>query len=433
MAMASRQSAASTRTSASAWTRPATGPARTSTTWSGRCPTAFRPTSASGGPPPTRPDWPASTRTSGSWTGNGIDHRPQTVRPDRRPPVRAGVLRPGVSGDRTDYVTPGFCYVDEAFYDDTVTHEAPRQFEPSSRQSKVWVRQPQRTDWFDDPAPTTSGCSPGPVSRTRGNLHVELVDWPTSTNGSAAASGTPTGRRRSTRKLTLHRNGHLVGEAAAAPPTSPFRGRPVTTGSPTTWTPAACVRCPPGWTPPGRSAPPARPAPTGPGAAALGRLCPTAGRGQQADRRHRHLHRPAGARGDQQKITSFELWTSADDGATWRPVPTSPGGRDAFAAHLPKPGAGQAVSLRVKATAAAAAASTRPSSAPTGPDSPAASSRGRSVTESRCRTGPVHQHVSVPTMPHADVMAVGVRAVLPGRRPSMLSGVVESNAVMPAR
>ena len=134
-----------------------------------------------------------------------------------------------------------------------------------------------------------------------------------------------------------------------------------------------------------------------------------------------------------QKVTSFELWTSVDDGATWRPVPRAPAARDAFAAHLPKPAAGQAVSLRVKATAAAAAESSRPSSAPTRPDSPAASSRGRSVTESRCRTGPVHQHVSVPTMPHADVMAVGVRAVLPGRRPSMLSGVVESNAFTPAR
>lgn len=52
-----------------------------------------------------------------------------------------------------------------------------------------------------------------------------------------------------------------------------------------------------------------------------------------------------------QKITSFELWTSADDGATWQPVPTGPSGADAFAAHLPKPAAGQAVSLRVKAAA----------------------------------------------------------------------------------
>lgn len=52
-----------------------------------------------------------------------------------------------------------------------------------------------------------------------------------------------------------------------------------------------------------------------------------------------------------QKITSFEVWSSVDDGATWRPAPTSPSRADAFAAHLPKPGSGQAVSLRVKATA----------------------------------------------------------------------------------
>jgi subtilisin family serine protease len=102
-----------------------------------------------------------------------------------------------VSGDRTDYVTPGFRYEEEVYDGATWTGEGQQQYAPGSRQSKVWVRQPQRTDWYDNPAPTDSVCAPNPVSRTRGNLHVELVGRPTSTNGSAAASGTTSGRRRS--------------------------------------------------------------------------------------------------------------------------------------------------------------------------------------------------------------------------------------------
>ena len=51
-----------------------------------------------------------------------------------------------------------------------------------------------------------------------------------------------------------------------------------------------------------------------------------------------------------QKVTSFEVWTSTDDGVTWHSAPVS-GDRDGYHANLPTAAAGQTVSLRVKASA----------------------------------------------------------------------------------
>ncbi|MEU5727139.1 hypothetical protein ABZ783_35760 [Micromonospora sp. NPDC047738] len=52
-----------------------------------------------------------------------------------------------------------------------------------------------------------------------------------------------------------------------------------------------------------------------------------------------------------QRVTAFELWTSTDDGTTWRPATVRAGDDGDFTATLPKPAAGQAVSLRIKVTA----------------------------------------------------------------------------------
>ena len=49
-------------------------------------------------------------------------------------------------------------------------------------------------------------------------------------------------------------------------------------------------------------------------------------------------------------MTSFQVWTSTDDGATWR-RPGSLRRGDGYRAALPAATAGQAVSLRVKAAA----------------------------------------------------------------------------------
>jgi hypothetical protein len=258
----------------------------------------------------------------------------------------------GVSGDRTDYVTPGLVYVDEAFYDGTVTQEAPQRAEPGSRRSKVWVRQPLRPDWYDDPAPATSDCTPGPVSRTRGNLRVELVELADQHQRFSCHGGDPDWETRTTRKLTLHRNGQLVGTADGSfanftvpRQTGDYRLSyhldtggllPVSTRVETDWT--------------FRSTGPAG---TGTGPVALLSVDyalpldvankPTGGPATFTVRQARGV--------TAQKITTLDLWTSVDDGATWQPVPTSRGGAGAFVARLPAPVAGQAVSLRVKATA----------------------------------------------------------------------------------
>lgn len=51
-----------------------------------------------------------------------------------------------------------------------------------------------------------------------------------------------------------------------------------------------------------------------------------------------------------QKVTSFQVWTSTDDGATWTSARVT-GSGDSYRVALPKATSGQAVSLRVKAAA----------------------------------------------------------------------------------
>lgn len=107
-----------------------------------------------------------------------------------------------VSGNRIDYVSPGFAWIDEAFYNGTVTQEGLRRYEPGSRQEKVWVRQPLRPDWYDDPAPAMSSCVPAPVTRTSGNLHVELVDLADAHDRFDCLGGFDGWRFDTTRRLT---------------------------------------------------------------------------------------------------------------------------------------------------------------------------------------------------------------------------------------
>lgn len=49
----------------------------------------------------------------------------------------------------------------------------------------------------------------------------------------------------------------------------------------------------------------------------------------------------------QQEITSFLLWTSVDDGTTWKPARVERQEDGRYAAEMPQPDAGQGVSLRV--------------------------------------------------------------------------------------
>ena len=253
-----------------------------------------------------------------------------------------------VSGDRVDYVSPGFAWIDEAFYDGVVTQEGVRRYQPGSRQEKVWVRQPLRPDWYDDPAPAVSSCAPAPVSRTAANLHVELVDLADGHDRFECLGAFDGWRFDTTRLLTLYRNGKKVGEhpesygdftIPAAVGTYRLAYEldasmvlPVSTRVSTEWT--------------FRSA-----GPSGTGSVPVPLL--SVDYALPLDVANRPAGGVAGFTVHQtrgvapQEIISFALWTSVDDGATWQPVAVERQEDGRYTAALPQPDAGQAVSLRV--------------------------------------------------------------------------------------
>ena len=252
-----------------------------------------------------------------------------------------------LSGDRTDYVTPGFAWVDEAFWNGIVTQEAISRYAPGSRQDKVWVRQPLRSDWYDDPAGSPSECAPAAPSRTSGNLRVALV---TLTDQHQRFDCAADGFDHIKRKLTLQRNGQTVGEAARSfadftipRQTADYRltydidtsaDLPVSTKVTTSWT--------------FRSTGPA-----GTGSIPLPLLSvdyalpldaanhPTAGLATFT------VNQAHGVRA--QAISSFGLAVSLDDGASWQTVAVDRSGDGKYQARLPQTTAGQAVSLRLSA------------------------------------------------------------------------------------
>ncbi|GIG02984.1 S8 family serine peptidase [Catellatospora citrea] len=265
----------------------------------------------------------------------------------------------GVGGDRADYISSGFAWLDEAFYDTlgdsgVVTQESLRRYAPGSKQQKVWVRQPLRPDWYDDPTPSTSGCVPTPPSRTRGSLHIELVDLADQHQRFDCLGWGDAWSYETVRSLTLHRDGVLVGtvpesfgDFAIGAAAADYRLTydldaatmlPVSTKVSTAWT--------------FRSA-----APAGTGSAPLPLLSvdyalplDTANRpaGGTAGFTVRQAHGVAA-----QRVTAFRLWTSTDGGSTWTPVPVRSGTDGTYRAQLPDAAAGQAVSLRVKVDASA--------------------------------------------------------------------------------
>lgn len=266
----------------------------------------------------------------------------------------------GVTGDRVDYLSPGYAWTDEAFYHGVldygvVTQEPNRRYAPGSRHTKVWVRQPLRPDWYDDPAPSFSACAPQPPHRSRGNLRVRLVEFVDQHQRFDCLTDWPgPWTELVTRELSLYRDGKLIGKrnASAGDFTIPPQAGtyrlvydqdasalvPVSTRVSTAWT--------------FRSA-----APAGTGTAPLPLLSvgyalplddenhPTGG---TATFTVRQAHGVAA-----QSITGFRLWTSLDDGATWQAVPVRAAGAGRFTADLPQPVAGQAVSLRVAASGSA--------------------------------------------------------------------------------
>ncbi|MFD2764297.1 S8 family peptidase [Micromonospora eburnea] len=262
-----------------------------------------------------------------------------------------------VPTNRVDYLSPGFFYDDEAFFSgpnsdyEAVTQEAHRQYAPGSRHTKTWVRQPLRPDWYDDPATSYSDCMPQPIRRTRGNLHVDLVEL-ADEHQRFDCLGWDEFEEVAKRKLTLHRDGRLVGEYAGSSGdfTIPQQAGdyrlsydldmggllPVSTRVSTAWTFRST----------GPSDHRSVPVPLLSVDYALPLDAANHPTGGTAGFTVHQSHGVA-----KQRVTGFELWTSTDDGGTWQPVTVRAGGDGGFTAALPTPGDGQAVSLRVKVTA----------------------------------------------------------------------------------
>jgi hypothetical protein len=181
-------------------------------------------------------------------------------------------------------------------------------------------------------------------------LHIELMDL---TDQHQRYGCFPIGDE-STSSLTLHRDGKLVGERRAPfgefeipQEAAGYRLKydldlsavlPVSTRVTTAWT--------------FRSA-----GPSGPGRVPLPLFAldyalpldaanhPTAGPGVLTVRQAHGV--------PTQDVTTFRVWSSLDDGATWQHVPVRRQDADSFEVRLPVPAAGQAVSLRVKAEGSA--------------------------------------------------------------------------------
>ncbi|MFE9188096.1 S8 family peptidase [Micromonospora sp. NPDC007208] len=271
--------------------------------------------------------------------------------------VRTGTTRDGVGvtqtheGNlppyRTDYLSPDILWADQGVYGGLAADEAPRSYQPGSRQTKIWARQPLHSDWYDDPAGAEWSCATAP-SRTRGNLHLDLVSLTDKHQRADCLQGEAIGVKR---KLSLYRDGKLVdersgpyGDFTVGQSMADYRVTldvdtslilPISTKVNTSWT--------------FRSA-----GPDGTGTVPLPLLAvdyalPMDHNNHPVDGTAELVVRQAhGVKA--QKVTSFQVWTSTDDGATWTSARVT-GSGDSYRVALPKATSGQPVSLRVKATA----------------------------------------------------------------------------------
>ncbi|MEV4346325.1 S8 family peptidase [Actinoplanes sp. NPDC049596] len=249
-----------------------------------------------------------------------------------------GELRPE---GRTDYVTPGYLWQDEGRFSQ-LGQERLVSYAAGSRTEKHWGRQPVHADWFDDPAVGEWGCATAPA-RTSGTLHLDMT---TQTERHDRADCLAAGSILFTRSMSLYRNGELVGTTAESRAdfdvpreragyrlkfdVDMSRIQSVSTKTSTTW----------GFRSTG---------PTGLNTVALPLLA--VDYDLALDHFNHATGRPATFTVRQsrtlkpQRITSFTVRTSVDDGVTWRPVPVR-----GFQATLPPPPAGGFLSLRVTAT-----------------------------------------------------------------------------------
>jgi subtilisin family serine protease len=254
---------------------------------------------------------------------------------------------------RTDYVTgePGIRWSDDVgpSYDKWrwwAIIPPIRTYAAGSTTTNDWVRQPFRPGPYSATGETPSICAPQASTRSRGNIHVELVDLQDLPDGFDCLADAPAGSALTTHAMKLYAGHTLAGTTDGSrgdfsvPATAgTYRLRydvdasqslPVSTRTSTEWT--------------FRSSP---------DQAALPLL--TVDYRLPLD----VLNHPDGdtatftvarvANAPSARATGLKLWTSLDDGTTWQPARvTGTGGK--YSARLPHAGAGQAVSLRVQAT-----------------------------------------------------------------------------------
>jgi subtilisin family serine protease len=250
---------------------------------------------------------------------------------------------------RTDFVTgePGVDWLDEAgvprLGNASWISQLPIQhFDAGAKYTEAWVRQPFRPGPYSATSPTISLCAPSPSTRSRGNIHVELVDLQSTPDRFDCLTDDPAWLDVSSRTMKLYVGATPAGSTTlshgdfSVPATNgTYRLRydvdatealPVSTRTATEWT--------------FRSSPSVERIPLLTVDYALPLDLLNHPNGDTATLTVAQVAGSAKA-----TITGLNLWTSLDDGMTWRPANVT-GAAGRYIARLPHAAAGQAVSLR---------------------------------------------------------------------------------------
>ncbi|MEV5707729.1 S8 family serine peptidase [Actinoallomurus sp. NPDC052274] len=272
----------------------------------------------------------------------------------------AGFLMNEASSDvpagstRVDYVSgeAGIQWLNEAFRTDIaeygwVTQLPIRRFEAGRTYTNDWFRQPFRPGPYSATEPSASSCQPGPTTRARGNIHVQLVDLQDLPDGFDCLLGDPVWESSTSRTMRLYvgdrlagTSTHSYGDFSVPAKAGTYRLGydvdvskllPMSTKTSTTWT----FRSKPGEE--------RVPLLTVDYALPLDVLNHPNG-----DTATFTVARVAGAA--TATATGLKLWTSLDDGKTWQAATATAAGGERYTAKLPTAAKDQTVSLRVQAT-----------------------------------------------------------------------------------
>ncbi|MBV9853232.1 MAG: S8 family serine peptidase [Streptosporangiaceae bacterium] len=226
-------------------------------------------------------------------------------------------------------------------------------YAPGSRRTADWARQPFRPGPYSATGLSLSYCAPQPTTRSRGDIHVELVDLQDLPDGYDCLGG-PNGvipwLAATSRTMRLYRDGRLAGSAGSSVadftvPAAAASYRltyadntsaalPVSTQTTTTWT--------------FRSAAPAGLAPVRIPLLVVNYDLPL-GLDNRPDGGTAVLSVTRIAGTPPARVTGLKAWTSTDNGKSWQLAAVHPLGGGRYSFTPPHAAPGQAVSLRVRA------------------------------------------------------------------------------------